>query len=227
MSLFTGSDKAIAFLFDIVANIANDYDETVVYTQGDYAIHEGVLYKCTYSMAVAEAFTPAHWAAVLIMEEVAAGGGGGSSTLAGLSDVDILAPSNGQTLVYDSANSKWKNGSGGGGGSYNETVIWSGTKSTSAWATPIEIQCNASDFDAFVLDVTNRSGGSTPVFVVKGDVFTSTAGSGTKQFYICSHTNGVPSLDKALWICCTSSAFYVYTYTGITVTVSQLIGMKF
>lgn len=44
------------------------------------------------------------------------GGGGGSSTLAGLTDVDISNPSDGQTLVYDAASSKWVNGSGGGGG---------------------------------------------------------------------------------------------------------------
>jgi hypothetical protein len=42
------------------------------------------------------------------------GGGGGSSTLAGLTDVDISNPSDGQTLVYDAASEKWVNGSGGG-----------------------------------------------------------------------------------------------------------------
>lgn len=44
------------------------------------------------------------------------GGGGGSSTLAGLTDVDLTNPTDGQTLVYDAASSKWANGSGGGGG---------------------------------------------------------------------------------------------------------------
>lgn len=41
-------------------------------------------------------------------------GGGGSSTLAGLTDVDLTNPTDGQTLVYDAASSKWVNGSGGG-----------------------------------------------------------------------------------------------------------------
>lgn len=36
-------------------------------------------------------------------------GGGGSSTLAGLTDVSITSVSNGQTLKYDSASSKWIN----------------------------------------------------------------------------------------------------------------------
>ena len=35
---------------------------------------------------------------------------GGSSSLVGLTDVDITAPSDGQVLVYDSNSSKWKNG---------------------------------------------------------------------------------------------------------------------
>lgn len=42
------------------------------------------------------------------------GGGGGSSTLSGLTDVDLTNPTDGQTLVYDAASSKWVNGSGGG-----------------------------------------------------------------------------------------------------------------
>lgn len=41
-------------------------------------------------------------------------GGGGSSTLAGLSDVDLTSPSQGQALVYDGSN--WINGNSVGGG---------------------------------------------------------------------------------------------------------------
>lgn len=37
-------------------------------------------------------------------------GSSGSSTLEELEDVDINIPSKGQTLVYDSTESKWKNG---------------------------------------------------------------------------------------------------------------------
>jgi hypothetical protein len=46
------------------------------------------------------------------------GGGGGASTLDGLTDVDLTNPSNGQILVYNATEGKWKNGaapSGGGG----------------------------------------------------------------------------------------------------------------
>lgn len=44
------------------------------------------------------------------------GGGGGSSTLAGLTDVDLSNPSDGQTLIYNATSGKWENGAGGGGG---------------------------------------------------------------------------------------------------------------
>jgi hypothetical protein len=44
------------------------------------------------------------------------GGGSGSSTLAGLTDVDIPLPQNGQQLIFDSLTSKWIAGS-----------IWNGT----------------------------------------------------------------------------------------------------
>ena len=116
MATFTGADKAINFLFDMVSNIAADYDETETYSVDSYAIYSGILYKCTAAISSPETFTPAHWDAVLIMDEITTGGGG-SSTLAGLNDVSISSPTDGQALIYDSATSKWKNAAGGGGSS--------------------------------------------------------------------------------------------------------------
>ena len=53
------------------------------------------------------------------------GGGGGSSSLAGLSDVNLTTPTDGQVLTYDGNSSKWVNANGGGGGGgglvYSET----------------------------------------------------------------------------------------------------------
>ena len=43
------------------------------------------------------------------INEIAQGGGGGSSTLAGLTDVDITTPTDGQVLSYDSVNQEWVN----------------------------------------------------------------------------------------------------------------------
>jgi hypothetical protein len=51
------------------------------------------------------------------MDEISQGGGGGSSTLAGLNDVNISSPTDGQALVYDNATGKWVNRAGGGGSS--------------------------------------------------------------------------------------------------------------
>lgn len=42
---------------------------------------------------------------------------GGSSTLAGLTDVDLTNPTDGQILVYDAETQKWVNGNGSGGSS--------------------------------------------------------------------------------------------------------------
>jgi len=44
------------------------------------------------------------------------GGGGGSSSLAGLSDVNLTTPTDGQVLTYDGNSSEWVNANAGGGG---------------------------------------------------------------------------------------------------------------
>lgn len=55
------------------------------------------------------------------------GGGGGSSTLAGLTDVSISSPTDGQALVYDATNQVWINGNVScGGGSFTETPLFTG-----------------------------------------------------------------------------------------------------
>jgi len=50
-------------------------------------------------------------------------------------DVQIVSPTNGQTLVYDSATSLWKNGSGGGGGGASpiDTQLFT---SSGVWTKP-------------------------------------------------------------------------------------------
>lgn len=72
-----------------------------------------------------------------MMGQKAAGGGGGSSTLAGLTDVNISNPTDGQTLVYDAASSKWVNGSGGGG-SY---TVFDGTYTDNPMTITLDTTC--------------------------------------------------------------------------------------
>lgn len=52
-----------------------------------------------------------------VYQEFSEESSGGSTTLAGLTDVDISNPTNGQTLVYNATSGKWENGAGGGGAS--------------------------------------------------------------------------------------------------------------
>lgn len=63
------------------------------------------------------------------------GGGGGSSTLAGLSDVNLSSPTDGQVLTYD--NGEWVNANGGSGGSggmcYLNTIYSTTEKKVGYW----------------------------------------------------------------------------------------------
>lgn len=66
---------AINELLVYALNIADEYDSTSTYAVDDFCIYEGVLYKCTTAIAVAEAWTPAHWTSTLIVDNFGAGGG--------------------------------------------------------------------------------------------------------------------------------------------------------
>lgn len=49
-------------------NLAPAYDATATYELDDICTYQGKLYKCTTAIAVAEAWTPAHWTATTIQE---------------------------------------------------------------------------------------------------------------------------------------------------------------
>jgi hypothetical protein len=49
--------------------IASEYDDTATYAYGAYCIKDGVLYRCTTAISVAEAWTSAHWTAVMVTGE--------------------------------------------------------------------------------------------------------------------------------------------------------------
>lgn len=116
------SDDADAIEDASGLNIAEEYDDTSTYAVDDYCVHEGLLYKCITAISTAESWTPAHWSRVYVTDEMGSGGGG-SSTLAGLSDVALSSPTDGQALVYDATSSKWVNGAGGGGSSASGVYI--------------------------------------------------------------------------------------------------------
>ena len=96
--------------------LADDYNPSSTYNTDDYVRRENYLYKCLEDN-VTGTWDATKWDRVKVMDEITQGGGGGSSTLAGLNDVNISSPTDGQALVYDNATQKWVNRAGGGGSS--------------------------------------------------------------------------------------------------------------
>jgi hypothetical protein len=96
--------------------LADDYNPSSTYNTDDYVRRENYLYKCLEDN-VTGTWDATKWDRVKVMDEITQGGGGGSSTLAGLDDVNISTPTDGQALVFDNATQKWVNGAGGGGSS--------------------------------------------------------------------------------------------------------------
>ena len=52
--------------------IADEYDATYTYYEGDYVMHDGKLYKCTTDISVAEAWNSSHWSEVQVATELTA-----------------------------------------------------------------------------------------------------------------------------------------------------------
>ena len=96
--------------------LADEYNAGTTYNVGDYVRRENYIYKCN-TASTTGVWDSTKWDRVKVMDEITQGGGGGSSTLAGLDDVNISSPTDGQALVYDNATGKWVNGAGGGGSS--------------------------------------------------------------------------------------------------------------
>lgn len=85
------------------------------------------------------------------------GGGGGSTTLAGLTDVDISNPADGQTLVYNAAEQKWENGSGASGGGVLALHVNMQTGALDKTWKEIYDQANAGAY-CFVINSFNNEG---------------------------------------------------------------------
>ena len=96
--------------------MADDYNASETYNTGDYVRRENYLYKCNTDNTTGT-WDDTKWDRVKVMDEITQGGGGGSSTLAGLNDVSLASPTDGQLLGYNGTSHKWENVNGGGGGS--------------------------------------------------------------------------------------------------------------
>ncbi len=71
-----GIGDSITGLSQLAYTIANVYDSAQTYAVGDYAIYLNTLYKCVTAITVGEAFDPAKWTSVKVMNEMPSGGGG-------------------------------------------------------------------------------------------------------------------------------------------------------
>ena len=96
--------------------LADDYNPSSTYNVGDYVRRENYIYKCN-TASTTGTWDVTKWDRVKVMDEITQGGGGGSSTLAGLNDVSLTSPTDGQLLGYNGTSHKWENVNGGGGGS--------------------------------------------------------------------------------------------------------------
>lgn len=63
-------NTAFALIDTLVGAIAPKYDATDTYSEGDIVQHEGGLYKANTDIAVAEAWTPAHWDAFVMSTQL-------------------------------------------------------------------------------------------------------------------------------------------------------------
>ena len=77
-----GIGDSITGLSQLAYTIANVYDSAQTYEVGAYAIYQNTLYKCVTAITVGEAFDPAKWTSVKVMNEMTSGGGGGDTVLA-------------------------------------------------------------------------------------------------------------------------------------------------
>lgn len=68
------SDDADAIEDASGVNIAEEYDPTSTYNEGDFVVHDGLLYKCNTTISTAEAWTAAHWTRCLVTDEMSTAG---------------------------------------------------------------------------------------------------------------------------------------------------------
>lgn len=89
-------EGALNELLTYASNIAEEYDSTATYDEGDFVIYEGVLYKCTTAISTPEAWTPAHWTSTLVVDNF---GSGGASVTLGTSAPSDSSGENGDLYV--------------------------------------------------------------------------------------------------------------------------------
>ena len=88
---------------------------------------------------------------------------GSGGTLAGLSDVSITSPANGDVLTYNTGTSKWDNApSAGGGGGVSTVLVFAGSSTTifgdTVFLTTSSLAISAGDVYSFTATMNGYSG---------------------------------------------------------------------
>ena len=186
--LNTDSDTLIGAINELlvyVLNIADEYDPTATYNVGDYCIYQGVLYKCTTAIAVAEAWNSAHWTSTLIVDEF--GTGGGASVTLGTTAPSDASGENGDLYVqYDSStyavveyfvkiNGSWRKSP------YSRVVALTQSEYSQITPDPTTLYIITDAQSSYLM----KSGGDiTGTLTYKTDIDPSTAPNANKGFYI-------------------------------------------
>lgn len=93
-------EGALNELLTYASNLAEEYDSTATYDEGDFVIYEGVLYKCTTAISTPEAWTPAHWTSTLVVDNF--GSGGATVTLGTSAPLDASGENGDLYVQYES-----------------------------------------------------------------------------------------------------------------------------
>lgn len=113
-----------------------------------------------------------------------------ASTLAGLTDVDISDPTDGQTLVYNATSGKWENGDGGGGGSHGTLVLHAVSDGDDVRLDHTYAEISSSGF-VVMHSQTDIGGGQYVIDVIPPDSFGYTVpGSGDPVYFIIFTEDG-------------------------------------
>ena len=144
MSSYSGADKRLKFLFQVafglLKSIASKYDNTQTYNVGAYVLYEDTLYKCTTAVTTPEDFDSTKWTQVKLVDEISSGGGTTVIANPAGAATDTLNKLQVGSTIYGV--------SGGGGGSFIQNTLWSGSKSTTG---TIALSDNYSNYDEIVV----------------------------------------------------------------------------
>lgn len=156
-----------------------------------------------------------------LKEVIEEGGGGGGTTVvpnpSGEATEELETIRIGNT-IYDIP------GSGGGGRSQTITdVLWSGSETTSAWVSPIEIE--NLNIDKYDILVVQANGGQH--LVLANQILEGNSGGDTTIAVGGYPVRNDTTRNWAIYINRTGTTLRIFTATGQSINVTKILGVKF